>query len=192
MSESVDFQQLYEKARQGELNAQESLLSLVQPRLLAFLNRRMGSDARRFTEPEDLAQSALLDLLERIDRFPEDLDETEFIAFALQLGRWRLANIFKRKHHDEGASKIPGSTPAPESQTGIVTREDDKAWTRGLILSLDDMYATVLEAYHVRGLSVAEIAAEFSLSRETVKQRLVRGRNMLRERMAREWSARSR
>ena len=152
----------------------------------------MGAQAKRLTEAEDLAQSALLDLLERMDRFPENLDETEFLSFALQLGRWRLANLFSRTMRDVGSSQAPEAESGGGTGTGIVTREDDRRWTRNLIDALEPMYSAVLRCYHVDAMTIAEIADHLELSKDAVKQRLSRGRRMLRQQMSKEWSARSR
>ena len=184
------FKEKYALARRGDRKAQEQLVQGLQPRLLRFLERRMGAEARRMTEAEDLAQSTLLDLLERLDRFPEDLGETEFTAFALQLARWRLASLFRTRKSDVGASRAPGDAWVLPADTGIVTREDDRRWMSALISKLPPTLAEVLQAFHFRGESIALIAERMNLSRDAVKQRLSRGRHRLRDLMVDAWQSR--
>ncbi len=190
MTTEKNFKTLYAQAQEGNQEAQSIQLNGVRDRLIRFIEKRMGVEARRQTEAEDISQSALLDLLERLGRFPEDLTETEFLAYALQLGRWRLANLFRRQRNDVGASHIPSPPAAPHPSTGIVTREDDRIWTHKLIADLDTLYSSVLNCYHIRLMTVAATANHLKISEAAVKQRLSRGPRLLQEKMSKEWNGR--
>ncbi len=192
MTTEKSFKTSYTQAREGNQEAQSILLNGVRDRLIRYIEKRMGLEARRKTEAEDVAQSALLDLLERLERFPKDLSETEFLAYALQLGRWRLANLFRRQRNDVGASQIPSPPAAPHPSTGIVTRDDDRIWTHKLIADLDTLYSSVLNCYHIRLMTVAATANHLNISEAAVKQRLSRGRKLLQDKMSKEWNRRDR
>ncbi len=176
-----DFHRDWSAARAGDEAARARLLESVRQRIGSFLERRMGPAARRLSEVEDLVQNALLDLHRRLERFPADLAEGEFAAYALQIARWRLADLVRRPGPVEGASKGPAEAKAPRERTGVVTREDERRFCREQLDRLPESDRLPLEAFHLRGLTVAEIAAELGLSREAVKQRLVRGRRRLRD-----------
>ena len=178
---TTKFPTLYQAARSGDEAAKATLLELVRPRLLKFVEKRMGKEALRLTEAEDLTQAALLDLLQRLRRFPEDLSETEFFAYSFQLAKWRLADLFTKPLRDVGESRIPGDTPVHAVETGVVTRDDDRRWTREQIKKLPQSYADVLIAYYADSKGLAEIAQSFDLTQDATKKRLSRGRQLLRD-----------
>lgn len=173
----------YRRARAGDGAAFAALVARYQERLHAFVSRRMGAQARRRSEPDDVLQAVVLTLWERLASYPEDLEEDELRAYVLQIAKWRIADLMKRRR-EGGESQMPREAPArAPTDAGPVTRADERAWTREQIARLEPKYAEVLKRFHVEGESVAQIAHALGLGIDAVKQRLVRGRARLRERM---------
>ena len=141
----------------------------------------MGTDARRRTEPEDVLQSTIMTFFERLDRFPDDLDQLQVRAYLMQVAKWTIGDVLRAVRGEVGESVLEGrDAAAPQHSTGEVTRQDDIRWTREQIEGLPDLYAPVLWAFYVDGLSVARTAATLGLNPDAVKKRLARGRELLR------------
>ncbi|MCB9831442.1 MAG: sigma-70 family RNA polymerase sigma factor [Planctomycetes bacterium] len=181
--QNEDFAGDWRRARAGDARAQERLLEAVRPRVRAFLDRRMGPGARRLAEVDDLVQNAMLDLCRRLPRFPEDLAPAEFLAYALQIARWRLGDLMKRRSPTGRASEMPAEPAAPIDRSGVVTRQDEHRYCVEQLQNLPEEDRLILEAFHLRGQGVAAIAAGLGISPAAVKQRLVRSRRRLRERI---------
>ena len=177
-----EFVDTYKAARSGDKAAQADLVEEYRPRLQRYIERHMGAQVRRRVEPEDVYQAAVLTFLYRLGRFPEDLVEDELLAFALQITKWRIADVLKGGSREKGESVMPGADIEDDQPTtGPVTRRDDRGWTREKIKNLPERYSGVLHCYYVEGKSMHEIATEFGIAADLVRQRLARGRRMLKE-----------
>ena len=180
------FHATYAAARAGDAVAVSRLVDGIAERVRAYLAQRSGPTILRHADREDLFQSAVLTLLDRLPRFPADLDETEFLAYALQIARWHLASAAARAPRERGASQIAfEDPPLPTASTGPVTRDDDRRWLRSEIRKLDQKYAVVLMRHYVDGQDVDTIARALGLTSAAVKQRLKRGRDLMRVRRGR-------
>lgn len=182
--DSNRFRQVYLGARDGEAAAQDELVRLYRERLTRYIERHAGAEVRRRSEPDDLFQATILTMLDRLSTFPEDLESDELCAYVLQLARWKIADVLKKKDREVGESQLPETPAAPrDTRGGPVTRSDDKRWTRQQIDSLPQSYADPMRHFYVEGLSISEIATRMDIKPNLVKQRLARGRDMLRDRV---------
>ena len=177
----MTFSQHYKAAQNGDHEAQQALIELIQPRLLRFLKRRMGQQAKRVTEAEDLLQSTLLDLLSRLKKYPADLTESEFTAYGLQLAKWRLADLFDKDRIVEGESFMPKAEKAQHQSPGLVTRQDDVRWTAEQIDALPENFRDVMKLHYLQGLDPTAVAKQLAISDTNFRKRLSRGRELLRQ-----------
>lgn len=184
MMEPEEFHRTYTAARGGDADAREELVRLYRDRLMRFIERHAGAEVRRRSEPDDIFQATVLTMLGRLQTFPDDLESDELCAYVLQLARWRIADVLKKKDREVGESQLPEQPAAPrDTRGGPVTRSDDRRWTREQIDSLPPAYADPMRHFYVEGLSIAEIATRMDIKPNLVKQRLARGRDMLRDRV---------
>ena len=175
------FDEIWRRARDGDRDARTALVERYRNRLRRFVERRMGAGVRRQVEPEDVVQSTMLTFFDRLAGFPDDLDEAQARAYLFQIAKWRIADIAERAGRERGDSVFPESAVAAHvSSAGPVTRHDDVRWTRDQIDGLPKDYAEVMRRFYVDGIRVALIAEELGVARDVVKQRLHRGRNMIR------------
>ena len=111
--DSSHFKDIYRRAREGDLDARDEIVLLYRDRLARFIDRHAGAEVRRRAEPDDIFQTTVLTLLDRLPTFPEDLESDELCAYVLQLARWRVADVLKKKDREVGESQLPESPAAP-------------------------------------------------------------------------------
>ena len=184
MMDDERFSEVYARAREGDALAQDDIVRLYRDRLMRFIERHAGAEVRRRAEPDDLFQTTILTLLDRLAGFPDDLESDELCAYVLQIARWKIADVLKKKDREVGESQLPETPAAPrDTRGGPVTRSDDKRWTQEQIAELPETYSLPMRLFYVEGLSIAEIASRMDIKPNLVKQRLARGRDMLRDRL---------
>ena len=134
-----------------------------------------------FAESEDAAQEAFLTAWRKMDtlREPERLR-----SWLCRIARnAALAQLRRRRggHEElESASGVADESPLPDE--GTATREE-AALVREALSKLPEQYRLPLVLYYREGQSVRMVAETLELTEDAVKQRLVRGREMLRERI---------
>ena len=111
-----------------------------------------------------------------------------------RLGGWlcgiarNLANEWQRKHRRDRSAVETGSAFEPISpaldpiEQSISNEEEAMVWNS--LEEIGENYREVMVLFYRQGQSVAEVAAALELSEDAVKQRLSRGRDMLREQIA--------
>ena len=98
------------------------------------------------------------------------------IALNLCRNRWRSAREIPVDLDERAA----GADPDPGPESACLRRETERELAR-VLRSLPPIYREVLILKHVNELSYAEISAVLGLNLSLVKNRLFRGRIMLRE-----------
>ncbi len=76
----------------------------------------------------------------------------------------------------EGAATLPASTPGPDEVASERERQE-MVWRA--VGGIDPKYREPLVLFYRRGQSVSEVAADLELSEDTVRQRLHRGRQLI-------------
>jgi RNA polymerase sigma-70 factor (ECF subfamily) len=179
--------QLVAGLRAGEDAAFEQLLRTYGGRYLAVARRMMGDDA----DAADAVQDAMLSALKNISKFEGGSSVGTWLhRIVINACLMRLRTRRRRGERsiedllptfDEGGhpSKTPVSwNPAPSA--GIESRETSEM-VRRAIDELPEGYRTVVLLRDIEGLSTEETAVMLGTNANTVKIRLHRARQALRE-----------
>src|SRR5687768_7051841 len=134
-----------------------------------------------FAASEDAAQEAFLTAWRKI----HDLQEPDRLRGWLgQIARNAALGYLRRQHGGESldqCSELPDAAPAPDA---IAASEEEAALVREALEKLPENYRLPIILFYREGQSVRAVAESLSISEDAVKQRLARGREMLRDRMS--------
>lgn len=176
---------LARRAQTGDGTAFDRLVELCSARVYAFAFRMVGNSE----DAQDIAQEAFVRVYQAIPRFRHDA------AFSTWLYRI-VANtchdeLTRRKKRPVPATALEaeGDTPREAPATGdgpedhYLRRERQQALEQALA-QLPEAFRLVVVLHDVQGLPYQEIADALRIEIGTVKSRLNRGRNLLREKIA--------
>ena len=169
-------QRLLRRARRGDAAAMETLVSIFQGPLQAFLLRLCRSPELA----EDLAQETFVRVLGNLDRFD---DRFRFSTWLYTIAR-RLWMNHINKHrpvpdseHVEsrgGRDEMPGAIAARQEQRTRLRRLLDRA-----LDALSGPQREMVLLFHQQGWGVGEIARQANLPEGTVKSHLFRARRRM-------------
>ena len=173
---------LVDRWQSGDEGAFETLVRLHQRRVFGLVMRMLGDRQ----EAEDVAQEAFLSLHRHGHRFRREARFSTFVYrvaanAALNrrrtLGRKRAREEALARRQDAGFD-LPSSPRDPEDATagGEVQVQVQEA----LLLLSEDLRAAII-LYDIEGQSYGEIAKALGIPEGTVKSRIHRARNALRE-----------
>lgn len=160
--------------------ARDELVRRLHPRVLKLARAFLRNPA----DADDAAQAAMLEILRAVAAFRgecrlEAWADRIAVRTAIRSARLRrLAAV--RSADDCEVEELPGRTPG---------RDHSEALPRPLLVYLDalpEVRRTVLVLRHVVGCSVQEIADLTDVSENTVKDRLLSGRDELRKMVRRD------
>ena len=176
---------LIERSRAQDTEAFGVLVDRHKDLLVNYLTRLTGSRDRA----EDLAQETFVRFYQTLDRYRE---EGQLSAYLLRIGtnlvrseerrrkRWRgLLPVFKASSNGHR----PGAGPHVEAMAREEQRQVNQALSR-----LDTVYRAPLVLREIEGLSYQEIASVLECHEGTVKSRLHRGRQLLKEELTPYWN----
>lgn len=107
-SEQVELQRLMAQLKQGDRSAFEPVYRILWPRVVRLAHRMVGP-----AEAEDVAQTALLRLFERISQFDTDQNA---MTWALTLTAWEARTVRRRRTRSkEDLEARVGVEPVDES-----------------------------------------------------------------------------
>jgi RNA polymerase sigma-70 factor, ECF subfamily len=171
-----DDQASVERVLAGDVDAFESIVRRWQ-RPLINLAFRFCRDSGR---AEDMAQEALLRSYRTLHQWRKDAAfSTWLFALATNFYRSELRRIPARNVSIEEAAEVE-DTRAVDG--GFEDRDRDRA-VRELVLTLPEKYRDVLLLYYFHEMDVAASAKSLDLAEGTVKARLARARDMLRNKL---------
>ena len=160
-------------------------------KLFYFCLKKTGS----YPEAEDLTQDIAIQIIAALSK---GVVPANFSAWVWQIARNRYSAWAKEKHRrretaadaDIGDYEIPGDG---ESMPDAIIHAEQLALLRRELAFIKRDYRSIVAAYYIECKNVREIAASLSLSVNTVKSRLLRAREILKEGMdmAREFGKRS-
>ncbi|MBE6691785.1 MAG: sigma-70 family RNA polymerase sigma factor [Ruminococcaceae bacterium] len=160
-------------------------------KLFYFCLKKTGSNV----EAEDLTQDISLHIITALNK---GTIPTSFSAWVWQIARNRYSNWAKEKHNrNESVTGYDIGDYELEDQDanvlGEVLHTEQIALLRRELAFIKSDYRNIVVAYYIENKTVREIASSLSLSVNTVKSRLLRAREILKEGMdmTREFGKRS-
>lgn len=172
---------------EGQRLLYEKLVGRYQGRLVNYLYRMLRNEE----DAHDLAQEVFLKIYEALDRFdPRYRFSTWLFRVAqnaaidkIRKRRLRVVSIHRpADDQSEGGDwELPGDEPTPYQSTRNIERG---AAIREAIDRLPQEYRDLITLRHYGELSYDEIAKLKEMPLGTVKNKLFRGRQMLKERLA--------
>lgn len=170
------------RARAGDQQAIDAVCRHFRPGLEAFLRQNMSQRAQRWTEPQDIAQDVLVEMVRQLETLPADATEEDVVKRIRRTARFRALDAARNRRRDRGESALPGSRPNPTADRpsmGTVTAEDHRRWLSELVARLPDRYAEVVRLCAFEGLSYVEAARQLDLRADTVRKRYEAARQAL-------------
>ncbi len=126
---------------------------------------------------EDAVHESFVRIIKIIDRVEEENTERTK-SFLVIISRNVSLDILRKRKKETEAEDIPDPSPGIDE---IVINRDTLKRTAEAIRALDPKYRDVLLAVRVHNLSRMETAEMFGISEETVKKRLTRAKEKLKE-----------
>jgi RNA polymerase sigma-70 factor (ECF subfamily) len=180
----LDTTRLLVKAREGDAAAREALLERLRPRLVLWASARLGAKLRGETEPEDVAQEALLAVHKRLDEF-KGSDRRAFLGWIFTVAENRIRDLADRA----GAEKrkrveLPRREQTTPSQAAA--RTELAARLAEAVARLDEQYRQVIRMRRFEEMEVGEIARRLERSENAVRILYCRAIAALRDQMKQE------
>ena len=177
-------QDLVARWQKGDEAAFEELISRHERRVYLLLNRMMGNKE----VDEDLTQETFLSLHRYGHRFRAEARFSTFVYRVAanaalnrrrSLGRGR-ARVEKLKHRQAAGDDLPSSPRDPEDSTFGV---EISGYVREALNQLSPSLRMPVVLYDIEGLAYGEIAKVLGIAEGTVKSRIHRARQALRDQL---------
>lgn len=186
MNQQSDASQLLERAREGDEEALEQLLSAVQPQLYRFSMKM----CRHTEDAEDVLQDSMLTLARSFRDFrgASSLSTWLFtIARSFCIKKRRKSKFApEREESLEQLAPTERATIQSEAPGPHEHAESAEVWqqVQAAIGRLEPAYREVLVLRDIEGLRAKEVAEVVGITVPAVKSRLHRARTQLREKLA--------
>jgi RNA polymerase sigma factor (sigma-70 family) len=168
-----------QRAREGDQTALEELYRSFRGEVVGYVTRHMGAGTKRWSEPEDLAEEVLLEVLGRPSELPEGIDRGRLKARLLRTAGSRIKDLARKFQRHAGISVIPvGSKEAGVSQHSV-SRHESQELMRGLVDRLPDEYREIVRLCGLEEMSYVEASRRLDMSEDTVRKRYERAREVL-------------
>lgn len=175
-----DDRDLWAQVIAGSTPAFEKVVAKYQNAVSAVSYSRVGD----FNASEDISQETFLVAWQSRGSL---VDPTQLRGWLCGIARNLSSNYLRQssKHHGrERLGDVPDSVGAADDAESKVVAQEEQALVWSTLESIDETYREPLVLYYREGATVAEIASTLGISHDAAKQRLSRGRNMLRESVA--------
>ncbi|AXI01035.1 RNA polymerase subunit sigma [Sporosarcina sp. PTS2304] len=169
--------------------------ALDKKNLLASFVREYGDDLKRIAylythdlvESEDIVQEVLIKCYTQLDHFRHESSyKTWLIRMTINqckdfTKRWSVRNIFYRQ-------EIPDRQDLDLTENIYIQKETADEMLL-VLAKLPSKYKEVLILYYYEELTMIEISEVLAIKHNTVKSRLLRGRNLLKDKLERsDWN----
>lgn len=169
--------ELARAARRGDKRAFVEIVARYQAMVCGIALGILGD----FSASEDAAQEAFLTAWRK---FHELRDPECLRAWLGQIARNAALGYLRRRRGEdslEHASALPDDSPTPHESA---MRDEEAALVRESLANLPETYRLPLVLFYRDGQSTKTVAESLGISEEAVRQRLSRGREILRDRMS--------
>jgi RNA polymerase sigma-70 factor (ECF subfamily) len=169
-----------EKVLAGEVSAFESIVRRWQGPLVNLAYRFCRDRSRA----EEMAQDAFLRAYRGLGQWRKDAAfSTWLFAVATNLYRSQLRRIPAQTISIEDVARVQVSSPAD----GCLAEVDRDHAVRKAVLTLPAKYREAVILFYFHDMDIAAAARSLALPEGTVKARLSRGREMLRQKLQRQF-----
>ncbi|HOS42642.1 MAG TPA: sigma-70 family RNA polymerase sigma factor [Armatimonadota bacterium] len=186
MAHSVQHEDaLIRRAAQGDAAAFDCLVEQYTPRVYALAYRMVGNSE----DAQDIAQEAFVRVYHALPRYK---GEAAFSTWLYRIvtnvcyddlkRRRRRPATFTDLEHEEGDARAE-TLAGGESPEDAALRLERRRAVQAAITTLPEHFRAVLVLYDLQGFSYQEIADILKQRVGTVKSRLNRARNLLREKL---------
>jgi RNA polymerase sigma-70 factor (ECF subfamily) len=178
MTEKDPTPELIERGRRGDRAALGEATERVRPRLLQFIEERMGHEVRRLLGPEDVLQETFARSLELLDRF-EWRGRDSFFRWLAAIAEHLILNATKKTARAPLRLDVDPRASAV-SPSRAERREERFDRLKGALQSLPGEQREAIQLTRIDGLPVAEAARRLGKSPEAVKRTISRALRKLR------------
>lgn len=179
-------EQLIRRAAQGDAAAFDRLVELYSPRVYSLAYRLVDNP----DDAQDIAQEAFVRVYHALPRYK---GEAAFSTWLYRIvtnacydelkRRRRRPQPFSERETDDDDSSRADLLPGGESPEETALRRERQQAVQQAIATLPEHFRMVLVLYDLQGCSYQEIADILHQHVGTVKSRLNRARNLLREKL---------
>jgi len=180
--------ELVRRARGGEYEAFEALVSRYERRVYSLALRMVGREA----DAEDVVQETFLSVVEHLREFRE---ESAFAGWLLRIAANHALKLLRKRRglstvplgDEEGLERPEVIARWKEEPERLAGRPEVKRLLAAALGELDEKHRAVFLLRDVEGLSTEAAAEALGITPGNVKVRLLRARLKLRERLTREF-----
>lgn len=178
---------LVRRSKNNDLQAFEELICRYERKIYNIAYRMMGN----YEDANDIAQEAFLRAFRALDGFRGDASFSTWLCRIVtnlcrdelrKRYRFSVESLDEEICLSEGEVKkqIPSSNPGPEE---IYERQELQQGLQDLLMTLSPEFRLAIVLRDIQGLTYQEIAEQMECSMGTVKSRISRGRNYLKEKL---------
>lgn len=184
----LEVQLLVERSKKGDRDAFEHLVQLYENKVYTIAYRLMGNHA----DAADLAQESLIKIYQALPNFRGDASFSTWIYhITVNVCRDELRKRQRRPtvslddspNNNNTTFEVRCTAPTPEE---VLDRTETQAMVQQCLNTLSDDYRIILVMREIQELSYEEIAESLGCSLGTVKSRLNRARQALKEKIAKQ------
>ncbi|MEW6305780.1 MAG: sigma-70 family RNA polymerase sigma factor, partial [Verrucomicrobiota bacterium] len=174
--------ELIDRCLRGQREAYGVLVERYQNLVCSLAYSACGS----FTRSEDLAQETFVTAWKELQRLRE---REKFKSWLCGIARNVINNALRRGTRDATLhaaplDAVPESAAATAAPTEHIITQEEETLVWNALEQIPETYREPLVLFYREGQSVHSVAQELELSEDAVKQRLSRGRQMLKEQVA--------
>lgn len=176
--DAEDDKALYARWRDGDRDAGAALIERHYDSLYRFFRTKVGPDA------DDLVQRTVLICADHERGFR---GESSFRTYVFAVARNVLLEFFRSRTKSSSRDSDVSASAVAEMSPGPSTFAAERGEFRLLVMALQQLPLDIqvtLELFYWEDLGVGELAKVLAIPPGTVKSRLYRGRELLREAMA--------
>ncbi len=178
---------LVRRSKNNGLQAFEELICRYERKIYNIAYRMMGN----YEDANDIAQEAFLRAFRALDGFRGDASFSTWLCrIVTNLCRDELRKRYRLSvesldeeiclSEGEVKKQIPSSNPGPEE---IYERQELQQRLQDLLMTLSPEFRLAIVLRDIQGFTYQEIAEQMECSMGTVKSRISRGRNYLKEKL---------